>query len=90
MTAEKTVQGRANLVAATSLDSVALSATGLEQTGTLLCVTWNKSVSSGSGSKASLFPVVKSKASVRRDDEQPRDPRHWTSHILRLSFTGAK
>lgn len=39
VTAEKTVQGRANLVAATSLDSVALSATGLEQTGTLLCVT---------------------------------------------------
>lgn len=39
VTAEKTVQGRANLVAATSLDSVALSATGLEQTSTLLCVT---------------------------------------------------
>lgn len=40
MTAEQTVQSRADLVATTSLDSVALSATGLEEVGTLLSITY--------------------------------------------------
>lgn len=37
---EQAVQGRADLVAAASLDGVALSATGLEEVGTLLSVTY--------------------------------------------------
>lgn len=40
MTTEQAVQGRADLVAAASLDGVALSATGLEEVGTLLSVTY--------------------------------------------------
>lgn len=39
VTTEQTVQSRANLVAAASLNGVALSATGLEEVGTLLGVT---------------------------------------------------
>jgi len=38
--AEEAVQGGADLVAAASLDGVALSATGLEETSTLLRVAW--------------------------------------------------
>lgn len=40
VTTEQAVQSRANLVTATGLDSVALSAPGLEEVGTLLRVTW--------------------------------------------------
>ena len=39
LTTEQTVQSRSDLVAAASLDSVVLSATGLEEVGTLLGVT---------------------------------------------------
>lgn len=39
MAAEQAVQGRSDLVAAASLDGVALSTTGLEQTSTLLSIT---------------------------------------------------
>lgn len=39
LAAEEAVQGRADLVAAVGLDGVALSATGLEEVGTLLNVT---------------------------------------------------
>lgn len=40
MTTEQAVQGRADLVATASLDGVALSATGLEEVGTLLRVAY--------------------------------------------------
>lgn len=39
VTAEQTVQSRADLVAAASLNSVALGTTGLEEVGTLLSIT---------------------------------------------------
>jgi len=39
VTAEETVEVRADLVALTLTESVALSASGLEEVGTLLCVT---------------------------------------------------
>jgi len=40
LTAEKTVELRANLVALAGLQGVALCATGLEEVGALLGVTW--------------------------------------------------
>lgn len=40
VTTEQTVQSRADLVATASLNGVALSATGLEEVGTLLSVTY--------------------------------------------------
>lgn len=43
LAAEEAVQRRTDLVAAASLDGVALSATGLEEGSTLLGVTWGKS-----------------------------------------------
>ena len=42
LAAEEAVQGRADLVAAGLVDGVALSATGLEEVGTLLGVTWRR------------------------------------------------
>jgi hypothetical protein len=44
LTAEKTVEVGADLVGTASLDGVALSATGLEEVGTLLSVTWRESI----------------------------------------------
>lgn len=40
LAAEQAVQGRADLVGTASLDGVALGAASLEQTGTLLGITW--------------------------------------------------
>lgn len=48
MTSEKAVQVRADLVALTLAESVALSASCLEETSTLLCVTWMRSTVSNS------------------------------------------
>lgn len=47
LAAEKTVQGRTDLVGTALLDSVALGATGLEEVGTLLSVSCKAIVSKG-------------------------------------------